>query len=250
MIVMKGAIQMKLTTLQEKQLREQLIERKQELTKQLEVSDEHGLADAMRSATGELSMIDNHPADIGTELFERGKDLALNDNAQEHLKEVLLALEKLDSGTYGLCEVCHKPIPYQRLEAIPWAAACVDHVRFPNTVSERPVEEEFLTPPFGRTSFDGRGDETEFDGEDAWQIVENYGSSNSPALAEDPDSFDYEHPAIEPEEHSGYVEAIESFLATDLYGNAHFIIRNSEYRKYMESDEGDHGLEVLPEQEQ
>ena len=45
------------------------------------------------------------------------------------LGDVERALEKLDEGTYGSCDVCGDPIGDERLEAIPWAVLCVEHAR-------------------------------------------------------------------------------------------------------------------------
>ena len=43
------------------------------------------------------------------------------------LRDVERALEKLDDGSYGRCDVCGSPIGRARLEAIPWAVRCIDH---------------------------------------------------------------------------------------------------------------------------
>ena len=43
------------------------------------------------------------------------------------LGDVERALEKLDEGSYGRCDVCGSPIGRERLEAIPWAVRCIDH---------------------------------------------------------------------------------------------------------------------------
>jgi RNA polymerase-binding transcription factor DksA len=53
---------------------------------------------------------------------ERERDLALSAQALQQVVEIDAALEKLDKGTYGLCERCGKPIPQERLRALPWAA--------------------------------------------------------------------------------------------------------------------------------
>lgn len=50
-------------------------------------------------------------------------DAAKNLDAKLH--DVERALEKLDEGTYGACDVCGEPIGDERLEAIPWAVRCV-----------------------------------------------------------------------------------------------------------------------------
>ena len=77
----------------------------------------------------ELSSIDQHPADSGTEEFEREKDLSILERVEIDLQDVGRALEKLDSGDYGKCEVCGKPIGDERLEARPMAAMCLEHQR-------------------------------------------------------------------------------------------------------------------------
>ena len=46
-------------------------------------------------------------------------------NLDAKLADVERALDKLDEGTYGTCDVCGEPIGDERLEAIPWAARCV-----------------------------------------------------------------------------------------------------------------------------
>ena len=43
------------------------------------------------------------------------------------LRDVGRALDKLDEGTYGTCDVCGAPVGRERLEAIPWAIRCIDH---------------------------------------------------------------------------------------------------------------------------
>ncbi len=53
---------------------------------------------------------------------ERERDLALSAQAMQQVLEIDAALDKIDKGTYGLCERCGKPIPEERLQALPWAA--------------------------------------------------------------------------------------------------------------------------------
>ena len=65
------------------------------------------------------------PVDAGSQTFEVQKDFALERNARTLLDGVETALAKLEKGTYGLCERCGKPIPEERLEAIPQATLCV-----------------------------------------------------------------------------------------------------------------------------
>lgn len=201
-----------------------------------------GLAASFRDSTGELSAIDNHPGDAGSEMFERSKDLALLEKEAFRLERVEAALERMDTGEYGHCAACGKFIPHERLDALPTAIYCIEHEPRQETSDRRPAEEMYLHPPFGRSSVDER-DETGFDGEDAWQIVESWGSSNSPAMAEGNNIDNYDSMAIEANENDGFVESLESFLATDITGHNVMVVRNRAYHEYMASNEGDHLLE-------
>lgn len=229
------------------QLQQALVLERQALEQYIEQNDSFGLENAERESIGELSLYDNHPGDLGTETYERGKDYALQERREYQLEQVLLALDSMETGAYGSCVLCGTPIPFERLEAIPYTPYCKTHAD-QETSLRRPAEEQFLQPPFGRTSMDG-ADQTGFDGEDAWQIVSSWGNSNSPALAEDRQIEDYDDVYIEEDEREGYVEPIESFLATDLYGDKVSIVRNKAYHQYMDNNEGDRELEVIPDEE-
>jgi RNA polymerase-binding protein DksA len=74
----------------------------------------------------ELSDVDQHQADIGTETFEREKDYSILERVEAELADVEHALQRLDDGTYGTCEACGKPIGDDRLQAMPAARFCVD----------------------------------------------------------------------------------------------------------------------------
>ncbi|MFC5532202.1 TraR/DksA C4-type zinc finger protein [Cohnella yongneupensis] len=224
-------------------LKRRLLQEKSELEARVRGNDHFGLTSSYRESTGELSGIDNHPADAGTEMFERSKDIALLEKEAFRLERVDAALARMDSGEYGHCVACGKFIPWERLEALPTAIYCIDHEPRQENIERRPAEELFLTPPFGRTSLDEKESQNGFDGEDAWQIVESWGSSNSPAMAEGNNIDDYESMSIESDENDGFVEPLESFLATDITGNHVSIVRNRAYRQYMAANEGDHLLE-------
>lgn len=225
-------------------LRSRLLQEKSELEARVRENGHFGLTSSYRDATGDLSGIDNHPADAGTEMFERSKDIALLEKEALRLERVEAALSRMDSGEYGHCAACGKFIPLERLEALPTAIYCLEHEPMRVNIERRPVEEQVLAPdPFGRTSLDERVDHYGFDGEDAWQIVESWGTSNSPAMAEGNNIDDYESMAIESDENDGFVEPIESFLATDITGNHVSIVRNRAYHRYMAHREGDPLLE-------
>jgi RNA polymerase-binding protein DksA len=74
----------------------------------------------------ELSAYDDHPADLASETFEREKDLAIGESVEHLLHKVISALEKIDRGTYGLCDACGRPIKKARLKALPFATLCLE----------------------------------------------------------------------------------------------------------------------------
>ena len=57
--------------------------------------------------------------------IERFADVAIHDQIVQQLAAVDAALVRVAAGSYGICEVCRRPIAPERLEAIPWAATCV-----------------------------------------------------------------------------------------------------------------------------
>lgn len=65
-------------------------------------------------------------ADTGTKNITREHELSLAANAQEMLEQTERALARLEAGTYGLCEVCGKPIGKARMQAFPRATLCVE----------------------------------------------------------------------------------------------------------------------------
>jgi RNA polymerase-binding transcription factor DksA len=78
------------------------------------------------ASLGELSSMDQHQADVGTETFNRERDLSILENVEAELADVEHAIRRLDEGTYGTCEACGKPIDDARLEALPAARFCVE----------------------------------------------------------------------------------------------------------------------------
>lgn len=148
----------------------------------LEGKGEGGTMQSMKDSIGELSSYDNHPADVSSELFERGKDIKLCEDAKILLKRVDEAIELLNSGKYGICEHCSGSIEEERLELIPYTRLCsrcqshMDIAQPPG--KDRPVEEEVLGIPFGGGTRDRKT--PGIDGEDIWQELERYGSASGP----------------------------------------------------------------------
>ncbi len=82
-----------------------------------------------RDASGNLSSMPIHMADIGTDNFEQEFTLNLLQNEESVLKEISSAFDRLDKGTFGTCEECDSPIPKPRLAALPYTRYCVECAR-------------------------------------------------------------------------------------------------------------------------
>ena len=83
-------------------------------------------SDGITRDVGDSADLDiNHPADSGTETFEKTKDLALRANVGGMLAQIDEALAKIEAGTYGTCDRCGQAIAPARLEALPYATLCV-----------------------------------------------------------------------------------------------------------------------------
>lgn len=82
---------------------------------------------AQNESVTDLANYDQHPADAASDTFERSKDQAIGDSVEISLAGIDAALQRLDEGTYGICQVDGKPIPDERLEAVPATRYCVHH---------------------------------------------------------------------------------------------------------------------------
>ncbi|HAJ44823.1 TPA: hypothetical protein DCX62_00660 [Candidatus Azambacteria bacterium] len=80
---------------------------------------------------GENQITSEEDLESGESVNESDEDMknkALSDHLELRLKEVREALERIDGGTYGICEVCQKEIPLERLQANPAAKTDMEHV--------------------------------------------------------------------------------------------------------------------------
>ncbi len=109
------------TTAELKQVRAALILDVKRLEDELD-NAEAGLADLIRDS-GEGAGDDQ--ADAGSKTFEREHEMSLANNARDMLVQVTHAIARLDTGTYGACENCGKPIGKYRLQAFPRATLCL-----------------------------------------------------------------------------------------------------------------------------
>lgn len=142
--------------------------------------------ESIQEESGELSMYDNHPGDMGTALFEREKDFTLNEQAESELHKIDQALTAIEQKTYGQCKVCQHDIPYERLEAVPYTTLCMKHAEeLEQSVQlDRAVNE--IENPFSSTQ-----DPLAIDYENSFEEVAEFGTSDSPSDFTDPGNPTY-----------------------------------------------------------
>ncbi len=75
--------------------------------------------------SGELSTLDQHPADSATDLSDADREEAILEVVTGQREQVRAALRRVDEGTYGTCVDCGTTLPDERLDARPEAARCV-----------------------------------------------------------------------------------------------------------------------------
>lgn len=98
-----------------------LLERRQKLTANLS-----SMADEALKPNGSGSDVEES-ADFGSDQFEQEFTLGLMENEQNVVREIDRALDRIEDGTYGVCEGSGEKIPKARLDALPWAKYTVQY---------------------------------------------------------------------------------------------------------------------------
>jgi RNA polymerase-binding transcription factor DksA len=109
--------------------RQQLLDLRSRLRGDVSHLTREALRETGGEASGSLSNTPIHMADLGTDNFEQEFTLGLIQNEEQALDEISAALDRVAQGTFGHCEECHKEIPRQRLQALPYARYCVECAR-------------------------------------------------------------------------------------------------------------------------
>jgi RNA polymerase-binding protein DksA len=106
--------------------RTRLVKRARELEALREAEHETAFGGDQRELSGELSLVDQHPADVADMTYQRELQLTTETILKRERDQVAEALKRHNQGTYGTCENCGKSIPIARLEARPEATLCVE----------------------------------------------------------------------------------------------------------------------------
>jgi RNA polymerase-binding transcription factor DksA len=114
-----------------------------------------------RAEGSEASAFGMHQADAGSDAYDRDFALSLLSQEQDALYEIDEALKRIEQGTYGICELCNKPILHARLEAIPFARFTVDCQSQIEKQRKQSRSRQPVTSLFGLTDEEGGGAEGE-----------------------------------------------------------------------------------------
>jgi RNA polymerase-binding protein DksA len=106
-----------------------LLEKRREILRNVTEFEDEALKKSRLDASGDLSSMPIHMADLGTDNYEQEFALDLMGSERKLLKEIDEALQRIEEGTYGVCEGTGKPIRKARLKAQPWAKYCVEYAR-------------------------------------------------------------------------------------------------------------------------
>ena len=104
-----------------------LLEKRAQLAGDVNTLQNEALSRNRQDASGDLSNMPIHMADLGTDNYEQEFTLGLIESERKVLQEIDEALERIKCGTYGVCVATGGPIGKARLKAKPWAKYCYEY---------------------------------------------------------------------------------------------------------------------------
>lgn len=203
-----------------KYYKELLIKEKEDILKTLNLMEDNEPNSSMKNYFDELSMYDNHPADLGTEMFMIEHSMGLKSSEAYILNKIDKALERIEDQNYGVCIECGKEINEERLKILPYTDVCIncssknEKLPLDNKKKLRPQEEENLMFPFGSSNKDYSFKKSvEFDREDSLQSVLKYNE-----VIGDPSFSTGDHQGVFDDKELGIVEEVEG-ISEEYYKN-------------------------------
>jgi RNA polymerase-binding protein DksA len=107
-------------------LKNKLHAERERIMKELGYLESRFLRSSPRDASGDLSGYSFHLADAGTDTDEREKAAQLTTAEGRLVAAIDAAIERIESGAYGICTTCGGEIGAKRLEAMPYATQCIE----------------------------------------------------------------------------------------------------------------------------
>ncbi len=110
------------------QFKKALLELREKLMENVNFMEDEALGKSGHEASGNLSNVPIHMADVGTDNYDRDLTIGLIQNGEDELRAIDEALEKISKKTFGLCEAegCGKKISKARLTALPYVKLCIE----------------------------------------------------------------------------------------------------------------------------
>ena len=105
--------------------RQKLLGLKEGLLEKIRGIEKDAMRNSQKDAAADLSAYTLHMADVATDSYDREFSLGLATEEQKIIYEIDDALKRVESGEYGICMGCEKPIPQRRLNALPYAKHCI-----------------------------------------------------------------------------------------------------------------------------
>lgn len=144
-----------------------LVEKLREISGDVNHIELESLRGSRQDASGDLSSMPIHMADVGSDNYEQEFSLGLMDSERKIVLEIMAALKRIDNKTYGICEGTQELIPRPRLEGIPWTRYCVQYAEMLEkglvTLDQDWYDEEQEPADMDEDDFDGDLDEEDFD---------------------------------------------------------------------------------------
>jgi RNA polymerase-binding transcription factor DksA len=101
-----------------------LLEEKEKAVESLKNMEERE-DESNEQMNSELSTYDNHPADIGTEVYMMEQQKGFKNGLEDTIEKIDQSLEDIKNEKYGYCDNCDKMISEERLEVLPYAKTCL-----------------------------------------------------------------------------------------------------------------------------
>ncbi len=108
------------------QYKNTLLELRQKLVVNVNFMEDEALGKSGQEASGDLSNVPIHMADVGTDNYDRDLTIGLIQNGEEELRAIDEALERIGNKTFGSCEECGKKVSKVRLDALPYVKNCIE----------------------------------------------------------------------------------------------------------------------------
>ena len=120
-----GRTKKKLTKKELKFFKDFILKKREKLLKEIDYLRETAMSSTIKEASGDHSSYSFHMADQGTDSMEREKAFLFVSREGHYLEHLNQALSRIESGEYGICAKCEKPISIERLKAVPITTQCV-----------------------------------------------------------------------------------------------------------------------------